>query len=91
MWNPNALSTSPVHYGQSYVLSEEILAMELAEDGTGDIRLGPLSALPEGVEIELCGDGFNDRTAKIRWRGRFYFIFLQDLENQSALAQYAWS
>jgi hypothetical protein len=91
MWNADALSTSVDCSEQSCVLSEEILATELIPTQTGQMQLSPLSGLPKGTEIEICGEGFNDRTAKIRCRGRLYFIFLQDLENQSALASYAWA
>jgi hypothetical protein len=89
MWNADALSTSLDCSEQSCVLSEEILATELIPNRTGGMQLSPLSSLPKGTEIEICGEGFNDRTAKVRWRGRFYFVFLQDLENQSSRAECA--
>jgi hypothetical protein len=87
MWNADALSTSVDCSEESCVLSEEILATELIPTQTGQMQLSPLSSLPKGTEIEICGEGFNDRTAKVRWRGRFYFVFLQDLENQSSRAE----
>ena len=28
----------------------------------------------------LIGDSFNDRTVKVQCNGRYYFVFLQDIE-----------
>jgi hypothetical protein len=89
MWNADALSTSFDDLEQSCALSQEILAMELIPDPKGEMQLGPLSRIPEGANLEICGEGFNDRTAKVRWCGQFYFVFLQDLENQSSRAECA--
>ena len=90
MWNPNALSFSDDVSEQAYTLSDDIVAMELVPAVTGEPRLGPLSKIPEGAEIECCGEGFNERIVKARWRGKFYFVFLQDLECQPKLtAKYA--
>jgi hypothetical protein len=89
MWNAAALSISADSSEQSCILSQEILAMELIPNRKGEMQLGPLSSIPDGAHLEICGEGFNDRTAKVRWRGRFYFVFLQDLENQSSRAEYA--
>jgi hypothetical protein len=87
MWNADALSTSVDSSEQSCALSQEILAMELIPSQKGEMQLGPLSSIPEGADLAICGERFNDRTAKVRWRGRFYFVFLQDLENQSSRAE----
>lgn len=91
MWNPDALSASPQSSERICVLSEEISAMELIPNRTGQMQLGLLSSLPQGAEIKICGEGFNERTAKVRCRGCLYFVFLQDLEKQSVLATYAWA
>ena len=91
MWNAEAVSISLDCSESSCVLSEEILAMELISTPTGQMQLGPLCSLPKGAEIEVCGAGFNDRTTKIRSHGQFFFVFLQDLENQSPRAECAWA
>jgi len=39
-----------------------------------------ITQLPEGAELELCGEGFNERTVRVRWAEGFYFVFLQDLD-----------
>ncbi|MGA8028311.1 MAG: hypothetical protein WB992_14300 [Bryobacteraceae bacterium] len=62
------------------ILFKNIAAIgaNLGEDGK--IRMGVMSQLPEGADLEICGEGFNDRTIKVRWQEQFYFIFLQDVE-----------
>jgi hypothetical protein len=42
-------------------------------------ELGAISHLPEGAELTLCGEGFNETTLKVRWEGQSYFIFVQDI------------
>lgn len=49
-------------------------------DSGGNSRLSLLSQLPPGVELVLCGDGFNERTAKVTCHGHFFFVFIQDLQ-----------
>jgi hypothetical protein len=58
---------------------KDISAFELipTENGT---RLGPIASIPKGARLETYGLGFNERTIKARCEGRFYFVFLQDLE-----------
>lgn len=82
MWNPDALSISDNVSQKKYSLSDDILAMEIVPAVAGDVRLGPISKIPEGANIECCGQGFNERTVKVRWRGMIYFVFVQDLETQ---------
>lgn len=48
-------------------------------DVRGFMRLGTILQLPEGAQIRLIGDGFNERTVKVSWEGANYFIFLEDL------------
>lgn len=62
------------------LLTKPIAAVQLEIGGDGNSRLGLLSQLPPGVEIAICGDGFNERTAKVTCHGHFYFVFLQDLD-----------
>jgi hypothetical protein len=38
--------------------------------------------MPAGAQIQFCGEGFNNLTRKVRWEGKIYFIFLDDLEAQ---------
>jgi hypothetical protein len=41
---------------------------------------GLVTQLPQSADVEICGDGFNDRTVKVRWHDSFYFVFRDDLE-----------
>ncbi len=44
------------------------------------MRLGTIVQLPEGAQVHVCGEGFDDRTTKVSWEGGFYYIFLEDVE-----------
>ncbi len=66
---------------EAYVLSRSIPAIPLLPDASGHIALGAISKLPAGVEVKLCGEGFNKSTVKIHWEGGACFVFLQDLND----------
>lgn len=55
--------------------------MQIIPDDNGKLRLGTLIRLPDGAEVEICGEGFNDRTAKVRLGGATYYVFLDDLRS----------
>jgi hypothetical protein len=82
MWNPDVLPIFDGSSAPSYTFTEGIRAIELITDAHAEVRLGLVSQIPAGSEIECCGPGFNEVTVKIRWRGKFYFVFQQDLEGQ---------
>ncbi|HEY7305382.1 MAG TPA: hypothetical protein VH601_14765, partial [Bryobacteraceae bacterium] len=82
MWNGNTLPSFDISAEQTYLLSDNIAAVELIPSATGEPGLSPVSRIPEGAEIETCGAGFNEQTVKVRWRGKFYFVFLEDLPIQ---------
>jgi len=86
VWNPDAVCLSNDVTQQTYSLSDDILAMEIVPAVAGEVRLGPIAKIPEGADLECCGQGFNERTVKVRWRGKVYFVFLQDLESQCKAA-----
>jgi hypothetical protein len=44
------------------------------------MQFGPIVTLGQGNQIELCDDGFDKDTVKVRCQGQFYFVFLKDLE-----------
>jgi hypothetical protein len=62
-----------------HLLAKNISAIELSTSNGGQSRLGPVLQLPNGSLLDVCGDGFNDRTVKIRSNGRYYFVFRSDL------------
>jgi hypothetical protein len=83
MINAQAFSASGCNTREerAYCLSKNIAAIQvLPADGPGEPRLGMITQLPEGAELELCGEGFNERTVRVRWAEGFYFVFLQDLD-----------
>ncbi len=65
---------------QSFTLAKNIAAIELQSTEKGEERLGVISQLPRDAHLRVCGDGFNPRTVKVRCLGRYYFVFLQDIE-----------
>jgi hypothetical protein len=65
---------------RTVVAPKDISAIQIEQTDDGKARLGMLAPIPEGAELEVCGTGFNNRTVKARWRDRFYFVFLQDIQ-----------
>lgn len=63
-------------------LKKSISAIQLLPNENGGGKLGLLSQLGPGSTIKLCGDGFNDRTMKVAFNQRFYFVFVQDVQAQ---------
>ncbi len=61
-------------------LSRRISAIPLVPKEAGRAKLGALLQLPPGAVLEVCGHGYNERTAKVRSENEYYFVFLQDLE-----------
>jgi hypothetical protein len=74
-----------------YCLAKNAPAMQIIPDGTGKLRLGTLVRLPEGAEVEVCGEGFDDRTAKVVWEGSSYYVFLEDLQLNHPPSVAAWA
>lgn len=64
----------------SITLSKIIAAINIQETEGGHTHLGLIAQLPSGARLEVCGQGFNERTLKVRWEDRFYFVFVQDVE-----------
>jgi hypothetical protein len=64
-----------------YCLAKNAPAMQIVPDETGKLRLGTLTRLPEDAQVELCGEGFDDRTAKVIWGGSTYYVFREDLQS----------
>ena len=68
--------------GEMIALRKPISAIQLSHDNNGAAKLGLLSQLGPGTTLERCGEGFNERTAKVRVSGNVYFVFVQDLDSQ---------
>jgi hypothetical protein len=67
---------------QRYSLPDDISAIELIPSAGDELSLGPILRIPGGAEVEYCGTGFDDQTVKIRWRGKCYFAFREDLQTR---------
>ncbi len=72
--------------GKSYSLKDEIPALQLIQSQNGQSRWGPLIRLPRGAELHDFGEGFDERTLRVRFEGSFYIIFKQDLNSQRPTA-----
>jgi len=62
------------------IVPSKICAIELIAGQDNRGRLGAITQLPQHVQLEICGDGFNERTVKVRCQNSFYFVFREDLE-----------
>lgn len=69
----------------TFNLTRNIPAIQALSDPDGTMRLGTILQLPEGTQVHVCGDGFNERTVKVLWEGAYFFVFLEDLELGRAL------
>jgi len=77
--NINALTHYCHDPGKFVHLSRIIPAFELHPEINGQSKLGTISRLPDGALLEVCGEGFNNRTVKVRMGGKYYFVFRSDL------------
>jgi len=69
------------HYEkQSLVLSKNTSAIQVLCDEVGRKRMGTLLQLPEGAQLETCGEGFDEKTIKVCLQGAYYYVFLADIE-----------
>ena len=59
-------------------LNDPVIAVELIRTNRGG-RLGGISRLPEGACLDVCGPGYNEKTVKVRWRDKYYFVMRDDL------------
>jgi hypothetical protein len=82
MWNANTPPGIDEPVEQRYLLTDNIAAMEVIPSTAGESGLGPMLRLPKGAAIEYCGEGFNEQTVKVRWHGKLYFVYREDLATQ---------
>ena len=67
-------------YSNPITLSKNIAAIAIEGTEQGRPRCGLIAQLPKGTQLEIVGEGFNNRTAMVRYHDRAYFVFLQDIE-----------
>ena len=63
---------------RNLTISKDIFALELLP-ASGGSHSGGVRRVPKGAYLQVCGQGFNDRTIQVRWEGRLCFVFLQDV------------
>jgi hypothetical protein len=71
-------TTRHMYLHKPIVLCKSISALAIARDHAR--QYGHIEQLPTGATLILMGDGFNGRTVKVQCNGRYYFVFLQDIE-----------
>ena len=65
---------------QHYVLPHDISAIQVMSPEFSHTGLGPVSRLPRGAVVQVCGLGFDSQTIKVVFQGQYYYVFLDDLE-----------
>lgn len=65
---------------QACTLQKNVAALRVSKNLKSS---GFLMELPSGVQVEVCGVGYNDRTVEVRFNGEFYIVFAQDIEVDS--------
>ena len=55
--------------------------MQIIPDDRGKLRLGTLIRLPDAADVEICGEGYDERTAKVLLGGSTYYVFVDDLRS----------
>ena len=68
----------------TYTLPRNVSAIQVLPAPDGGLRMGTILQLPAGTQVQVCGDGFNERTVKVAWEGGYYFLFFEDLEADHA-------
>lgn len=74
---------SPGHF---YTLANDVSAIQILPSVDGEVRLSPVSKLPQGAEVATCGKGFDLETIKVSCYGFFYYVFLKDFEEKGCFA-----
>ena len=72
-----AFAAEPVTTDATITLRKDLSALEIVRKATG--HFGVLAQISKGSRLEICGSGFNERTYKVRFQNRLFFVFRQDL------------
>lgn len=90
MWNDRALKSNiSDEISRRVMLPKQVSAMQLLSGDAVPAKLGLITQLPSGAVVDICGDGFNERTAKVRYRECYFFVFLQDLQEPGYFGAFA--
>jgi hypothetical protein len=78
----SVFESESAHHGEeeNVLLSKHLSAIQVVQGDSDGHKLGGLTQLSAGTMLECCGDGFNERTVKVRVNGHYYIVFRQDLD-----------
>jgi hypothetical protein len=71
---------SAAPFDNVYVVPTSVSAIQILPAEDGGSKLGLLTQLPVGAELQIAGPGFNDLTLRVQCGSAFYFVFIDDLE-----------
>ena len=81
MLNDQALFIPATGYAERIcTLAKKIPAILMIPTENGRAKLGNISQIPVGAQVEVFGEGYDNRTIKVRFQAGFYFVFSEDLE-----------
>lgn len=79
-WNRKAFCIPATNgCGEVAKLTKRIAALPLLVNEDGCTKLGPISQLGPDALVEVCGEGYNEQTVKVRLHQSYFFIFREDL------------
>ena len=81
---PPTNNKSNKHTGQKFSLTRPITAIPLKSAGETLEQLGVMTKLTAGLVVEFRGNGHSEYTARVCSNGKYYLVFVQDIESQSA-------
>ena len=72
-------ATEPALTEATITLKKDVSALEIVRKKNASEHFGVLAQISKGSSLEICGTGFNERTFKVRFQDRLFFVFRQDL------------
>jgi hypothetical protein len=61
--------------------SRRCCAMQIIVHDDGSVHMGLLTQIIPDDSIQVCGEGFNEKTVRVRLGREFYYMFREDLES----------
>ncbi|MFL6414502.1 MAG: hypothetical protein ACJ74Y_02390 [Bryobacteraceae bacterium] len=77
--NQTAIAAEPASIQEAITLKKDVSALEIVRKENLAGHFGVLAQISKGSKLEICGTGFNERTYKVRFQDRLFFVFSQDL------------
>lgn len=65
--------------------TRSISALRINHSPEGIEELGLFTQLPREPSLNVCGEGFNERTVRVTFKGLQYFVFREDLSEPNRL------